>query len=203
MEETVANQIRKPLTQVHISAVENSNGYPNIMEKLITNNSGFEDGQTSTLFQIESPTTTQVTKIYIAREEIEENHGTNLVLVPIMYEATNAELKCDPHVPETHPTNLSRALSCEDDQSLANVHKWKRVGKKVTNPLKISMAEGDHKTDVVGQKQRKNVKDTTMPSMNKEATGVKGEKKPRTVDNEHGVVSTMGSMEVVGQPCRA
>ena len=74
MEETVANQIRKPSTQVHISAIENSNGYPNIMEKLIPNNLGFEDGQTSTFFQIESPTTTLVTKIYIAREEIEENH---------------------------------------------------------------------------------------------------------------------------------
>ena len=94
MEETAANQIRKPSTQVHISVVENSNGNPNIMEteiveKLIPNNSGFEDGQTSIPFQIESPTTTQVTKIYTAREEIEENHDTNLVLVPITYEATN------------------------------------------------------------------------------------------------------------------
>ena len=49
MEETAANQIRKPSTQVHISVVENSNGNPNIMEteiveKLIPNNSGFEDG---------------------------------------------------------------------------------------------------------------------------------------------------------------
>lgn len=94
MEETAANQIRKPSTQVHISVVENSNGNPNIMEteiveKLIPNNSGFEDGQTCIPFQIESPTTTQVTKIYTAREEIEENHDTNLVLVPITYEATN------------------------------------------------------------------------------------------------------------------
>lgn len=165
MEETAANQIRKPSTQVHISVVENSNGNPNIMEteiveKLIPNNSGFEDGQTSIPFQIESPTTTQVTKIYTAREEIEENHDTNLVLVPITYEATNVELKCDPHVPETHPTTLSRALSCEDDQSLANVRKWKRVVKKETNPLKLIMAKGDHITDVLGQKRRKNVKDT-------------------------------------------
>ena len=39
--------------------------------------------------------------------------------------------------------------------------------------------------------------------MNKEATGVKGEKKHRTLENEQGVALTMGLMEVVGQPCRA
>ncbi|KAK9998304.1 hypothetical protein SO802_017907 [Lithocarpus litseifolius] len=165
MEETTANQIWKPSTQVHISAVENSNGNPNIMEgetveKLIPKSLGFKDGQTSIPFQIESPNTTQVTKIYTAREEIEENHDTNLVLVPITYEATNVELKCDPHVPETHPANLSHALSCEDDHSLANVRKWKRVVKKETNPLKIIMAEGDPITEVVGRKQRKNVEET-------------------------------------------
>ena len=39
--------------------------------------------------------------------------------------------------------------------------------------------------------------------MNKEATIVKGEKKHRIVKNEQDVVSTMGSAEVVGQPCQA
>ena len=39
-------------------------------------------------------------------------------------------------------------------------------------------------------------------NLNKEATGVKVEKKHRIVKNEQGVVSTMGLMEVVGQPCR-
>ena len=40
-------------------------------------------------------------------------------------------------------------------------------------------------------------------NMNKEATSVKEEKKHRTVENEQGFLSTMGSMEVAGQPCRA
>ena len=40
-------------------------------------------------------------------------------------------------------------------------------------------------------------------NMNKEATGVKGEKKHRTVENEQAVVSSMGSVEVARQPCRA
>ena len=37
----------------------------------------------------------------------------------------------------------------------------------------------------------------------KEATGVMRKKKHRIVENEQGVMPTMGSMEVVGQPCRA
>ena len=40
-------------------------------------------------------------------------------------------------------------------------------------------------------------------NVNKEATDVKGEKKHETVENEQGVVSTMGLTEVAGQPCRA
>ena len=38
-------------------------------------------------------------------------------------------------------------------------------------------------------------------NMNKETTGVKGEKKHRTVENEQCIVSTMESMEFAGQPC--
>ena len=39
--------------------------------------------------------------------------------------------------------------------------------------------------------------------MNKEATDVKGEKKHRTIENEQGVVSNMGLVEVARQPCQA
>ena len=39
-------------------------------------------------------------------------------------------------------------------------------------------------------------------NLNKEATYVKGEKKHRVVENEQGVVSTMGLAEVVRQPCQ-
>ena len=40
-------------------------------------------------------------------------------------------------------------------------------------------------------------------NMNKEAMSVKEEKKHRTVENEQAVVSSMGSVEVARQPCRA
>ena len=43
-----------------------------------------------------------------------------------------------------------------------------------------------------GQKRRQ------AENTNKEATVVKGEKKHRTMENEQGVVSTMGLTEVVG-----
>ena len=39
-------------------------------------------------------------------------------------------------------------------------------------------------------------------NLNKEATTIKGEKKHRIVENEQGVVSTMGLAEVVRQPCQ-
>ena len=42
-----------------------------------------------------------------------------------------------------------------------------------------------------------------VENVNNEATDVKGEKKHRTMDNEQGVVSTMGLAEVARQPCRA
>ena len=35
----------------------------------------------------------------------------------------------------------------------------------------------------------------------KEATGIMRKKKHRIVENDQGVVPTMGSMEVAGQPC--
>ena len=40
-------------------------------------------------------------------------------------------------------------------------------------------------------------------NVNKEATDVKWEKKHRIVENEQGVVSTMGLVEIARQPYRA
>ena len=69
---------------------------------------------------------------------------------------------------------------------------WKRHTTRPHNFINSSIAdmEPGHK-----RKQAEN--------MNKEATGVKGEKKHRILENEQGVALTMGLMEVVGQPCRA
>ena len=69
---------------------------------------------------------------------------------------------------------------------------WKRL---VTRPQTLINSSI---VDVEPEHKRKQAE-----NMNKEATGVKGEKKHRTVENEQGVVSTMESMEVAGQPCRA
>ena len=40
-------------------------------------------------------------------------------------------------------------------------------------------------------------------NLNREGTDIKGEKKQKIVENEQGVVSTMGLMELARQPCRA
>ena len=40
-------------------------------------------------------------------------------------------------------------------------------------------------------------------TLNRERTDVKGKKKHKIVENEQGVVATMGLIEVARQPCRA
>ena len=68
---------------------------------------------------------------------------------------------------------------------------WKRLTTRPQTLINSSIV------DVEPRKKRELAK-----NMNKEATGVKGEKKHRTLENEHGVALNMGLLEVVGQPCR-
>ena len=76
--------------------------------------------------------------------------------------------------------------------SLKAMMNWKRLTIRPQTLINSSIV------DVEPRKKRK-----LAENMNKEATGVKGEKKHRTLENEQGVALTMGLMEVVGQPCRA
>ena len=76
--------------------------------------------------------------------------------------------------------------------SLKAMMNWKRLTIRPQTLINSSIV------DVELGKKRKLAK-----NMNKEVTGVKGEKKHRILENEQGVALTMGLMEVVGQPCRA
>ena len=76
--------------------------------------------------------------------------------------------------------------------SLKAMMNWKRLTIRPQTLINSSIV------DVEPRKKRK-----LAENMNKEATGVKGEKKHRTLDNEQGVALTMGLVVVVGQPCRA
>ena len=69
---------------------------------------------------------------------------------------------------------------------------WKRL---TTRPQTVSNSSI---IDVETRQKRKQAE-----NVNKEATDVKGEKKHRTVENEQGVVSTMGLVEVARQPYQA
>ena len=76
--------------------------------------------------------------------------------------------------------------------SLKAMMNWKRLTIRPQTLINSSIV------DVEPRKKRK-----LAENMNKEATGVKGERKHRILENEQGVALTMGLMEVVGQPCRA
>ena len=69
---------------------------------------------------------------------------------------------------------------------------WKRL---TTRPQTFSNSSI---VDLEPGKKRKQAE-----NLNKEATDIKGEKKHRIVENEQGVVSTMGLAEVARQPYRA
>ena len=68
---------------------------------------------------------------------------------------------------------------------------WKRLTTRSQTFINSSIVNVEPRQQ---KKQAENV--------NKEATVVKGEKKQRTMENEQGVVSTMGSAKVAGQPAR-
>ena len=76
--------------------------------------------------------------------------------------------------------------------SLKAMMNWKRLTTRPQTLINSSIVDME-----LGQKWKQ------VENMNKEATGVKGEKKHRILENEQGVALTMGLMEVVGQPCRA
>ena len=90
--------------------------------------------------------------------------------------------------------SLKKVESMEESTigSPKTMKNWKRltIRPQILNNSSIVDVELGHK-----MKQTEN--------LNREATGVKGEKKYRIVENEQGVVLTMGLMEVAGQPCRA
>ena len=69
---------------------------------------------------------------------------------------------------------------------------WKRLTTRPQTLINSSIV------DMEPEQKRKQAE-----NMNKETTGVKGEKKHRTVENEQCIVSTMESMEFAGQPCQA
>ena len=87
---------------------------------------------------------------------------------------------------ETHQNHIKRALT---DCLLQELH----VPKK--QAIECVVISGD--CSFIGEKKMQ------AENMNKEVTDVKGENKHRTVENEQGIVSTMESMEVARQPCRA
>ena len=66
---------------------------------------------------------------------------------------------------------------------------WKRHTTRPHNFINSSIADMEP-----GHKRKQ------VENMNKEATGVKGEKKRRTVEHEQGIVSTLGLVEVARQP---
>ena len=69
---------------------------------------------------------------------------------------------------------------------------WKRLTTRPQTFINFSIVNVEPRQQ---KKQAENV--------NKEATVVKGEKKQRTMENEQGIVSTMGLAKVAGQPCQA
>ena len=77
----------------------------------------------------------------------------------------------------------------ENSKAMIN---WKRLTTRPQTFINSSIVNVEPRQQ---KKQAENV--------NKEATVVKGEKKQRTMENEQGVVSTMGSAKVAGQPCQA
>ena len=87
---------------------------------------------------------------------------------------------------ETHQNHIKRALT---DCLLQELH----VPKK--QAIECVALSGD--CSFIGEERMQ------VENVNNEATDVKGEKKHRTMDNEQGVVSTMGLAEVARQPCRA
>ena len=87
---------------------------------------------------------------------------------------------------ETHQNHIKCALT---DCPLQELH----VPKK--QAIECVALSGD--CSFIGEERMQ------VENVNKEATNVKGEKKYRTMENEQGVVSTMGLAKVARQPCRA
>ena len=71
------------------------------------------------------------------------------------------------------------------------IRNWKRLTTRSQILINGSIV------DVEPRNKRKQAK-----NLMKEATGVMRKKKQRIMENEQGVVPTMGSMEVARQPCR-
>ena len=77
-------------------------------------------------------------------------------------------------------------------RSSKSMKSWKRF---TTRPYILSNSSS---RNVEPGHKRKQVE-----NLNMDAIGVKREKKHRIVENKQGVISTMGSMKVAGQPCQA
>ena len=90
-----------------------------------------------------------------------------------------------------HSPKVVKSVGKSTLESSKAMLNWKRL---TTRPQTFS------NSSIVDLELGKKRKQTE--NLNKEATAIKGEKKHRIVENEQGVVSTMGLVEVVRQPCQ-
>ena len=91
-----------------------------------------------------------------------------------------------------HSPKVVKSMEKSTIENSKAMMSWKRLNTRLQTPSNSPIVDVE-----LGQKRKQ------AENVNKEATDVKGEKKHQTVENEQGVVSTMGLVEVARQHCRA